>query len=169
MRRWPLVRDAIAWDRTISRRWRESGRGRARRWAVLGAHVGDGWIWVLALALFLFSDGARPLAWRWAIAMPLAGGITTGLKFLWRRQRPAQMAGFHSVTYDRHSFPSGHATRMGTVVVFMPLLVPRWGWFSLLLALWVGWSRVALGVHYLLDVLVGMALGIVISLVILVA
>ncbi len=170
MRRWPLVQQITEWDRAISRRWRQVGQGRARRWAVLGAHLGDGWVWVLLLLLMLLllPSTRRPWVWRWAISMAVAGGITTSLKFLWRRQRPSQIGGFYSQDYDRHSFPSGHATRMGTVVVYMPLLLSRWGWLSLPIALWVGWSRVVLGVHYLLDIVVGMALGIVVSLVVLV-
>jgi undecaprenyl-diphosphatase len=134
---------------------------------VLGAHLGDGWLWILVLILeWLFvPPDRRPLVARWGIAMLLAGGITTSMKFLWRRQRPVQIGGFYSQTYDQHSFPSGHATRMGTVVVFMPTLNPWWGWLALPIALWVAWSRVALGVHFLLDVVVGLALGMSISLI----
>ncbi len=167
MRRTPLGRWLIARDRAFSEWCRRVGQGRARRWAVLGAHLGDGWIWIstLVAALILAPPDRRWLIWRWAAAMLIAGGITTSLKFAWRRQRPTQIGGFYSQTYDQHSFPSGHATRMGTVAVFVPTLLPRWGWAVLPLVLWVAWSRVALGVHFLLDVAVGLALGIIISLI----
>jgi undecaprenyl-diphosphatase len=168
--RWtPLAKRLVAWDRAISRRWQQVCKGRVHLWAVLGAHLGDGWVWVLALvlALVLMPAAERPLVWRWAISMASAGGITTSLKFVWRRQRPVQRSGFYSRTYDKHSFPSGHATRMGTVAVFMPALFPKWGWLALFVVLGVGWSRVALGIHYLLDVAAGFAVGLIVSLVVL--
>ncbi|MCD6288997.1 MAG: phosphatase PAP2 family protein [Anaerolineae bacterium] len=158
----------VAWDHALSRRCqRITGKG-ARRWAVLGAHLGDGWVWmsILALALVLITPSRRYLVWRWALAMIVAGGIATTLKFLWHRQRPLQVDGFYSTSYDRHSFPSGHATRMGTAIIFVPDVLPGWGWFILPIALWVCWARVALGIHYLLDMVVGVVLGFVISAVI---
>jgi len=165
----PLAGRLADWDRAISQRWQQSGKGRVYLWAVLGAHLGDGWVWVLTLvlALALTSSADRSLVWRWAISMAVAGGITTSFKFIWRRRRPLQRSGFYSRTYDRHSFPSGHATRMGTVAAFMPALFPKWGWLALFVVLWVGWSRVALGIHYLLDVAVGFTVGLIVSLIVL--
>lgn len=165
----PLAHRMTAWDQAISQRWQKASTGWAHHLATVGAHLGDGWVWalVLILAVALMPVAARPLLWRWAISMVIAGGITTSIKFIGRRQRPLQRRGFYSQTYDQHSFPSGHATRMGTVTVYLPVLFPKWGWFILLLTLWVGWSRVALGVHYLLDVLAGLVVGIVVSLIVL--
>ena len=68
------------------------------------------------------------------------------------------------------SFPSGHA--LGSLVsygvlllVFLPTLRRRWraGAFAVVavLVVLIGFSRVALGVHYLTDVVAGWALGIV--------
>ncbi len=168
--RWgPLAGRLADWDQAISRRWQQVCKGRVRLWAVFGAHLGDGWVWVLALvlALVLMPMVERSLVGRWAISMAVAGGITTSFKFVWHRQRPVQQSGFYSRTYDKHSFPSGHATRMGTVAVFMPTLFPKWGWLVFLVVLWVGWSRVALGIHYFLDVAVGFTVGLIVSLVVL--
>ncbi|MCS7221064.1 MAG: phosphatase PAP2 family protein [Anaerolineae bacterium] len=165
----PLAQRIVAWDRVISQRWQKASTGWAYHLATAGAHLGDGWVWVLTLALTLalMPATARPLIWRWMISMAVAGGITTSIKLSWRRQRPMQRRGFYSQAYDQHSFPSGHATRMGTVMVYLPALFPGWGWLVLLLTLWVGWSRVALGVHYLLDVIAGLAVGFVVSLIVL--
>ncbi|GAB4564557.1 MAG: hypothetical protein Kow0047_14410 [Anaerolineae bacterium] len=165
MKRWLWIRRLIAWDHRVSQRWQEGAKGHLHAAAILGAHLGDGWLWIgfLALLLLIGSAEHRALAWRWAAAMALAGGITTSLKFVWRRQRPRQRSGFYSQTYDKHSFPSGHATRMGTVAVFLPALFPQWGWIVWPLIAWVGWSRVALGVHYLLDVVTGFVLGAIIA------
>jgi undecaprenyl-diphosphatase len=153
------------WDRAISRRWQRGSEGRAQAWAVVGAHLGDGWLWIatMALALAFLPEARRPLVWRWALAMAVTGAITTTLKFLWRRQRPNERNGFYSVAYDPHSFPSGHAGRMGTVAVFVPALFPGWGAAVLIVVGWVAWARVAIGIHYLLDVATGLAVGAVVS------
>jgi len=66
------------------------------------------------------------------------------------------------------SFPSGHtqAATVGfglLVLVFLPFLPPRarpWAWVAagFMVAL-VGFSRIALGVHYLTDVVAGLVIG----------
>ncbi len=59
-----------------------------------------------------------------------------------------------------HSFPSGHAARAAAIVVVVARFLP-W-WVVLIVAVWailVGYSRVALKVHYLSDVLFGFLFG----------
>jgi undecaprenyl-diphosphatase len=94
------------------------------------------------------------------IATIVGGGTASLLKWIFRRERPgASFAGLYA-RLDQHAFPSGHATRAGCVTaVLLPLLPP--GGASLLVA-WAGLvclARVVLGVHYLMDVLVGLAVG----------
>ena len=55
--------------------------------------------------------------------------------------------------------------RLSTIAIWAPLLHPAWGWAAWLLAFYVGWSRVALGIHYVGDVVAGWVLGGVIGLV----
>ena len=136
----------------------------ARRWQMLAtvlAHLGDGWLWLLGwgLAYALGDAHLRGGVLRWAGAALLAGGIVTAIKLGLRRERPTAARGFYTLRYDEHSFPSGHAARLGVAAMFGPLLWPGWGWFFPLGALLVAWARVALGVHYLLDVVVGLAIG----------
>lgn len=57
------------------------------------------------------------------------------------------------------SFPSGHATTSFAAAAAVAVLVPRWRWPALALATLVGFSRIYLGVHYALDVLIGALLG----------
>lgn len=66
------------------------------------------------------------------------------------------------------SFPSGHAqsaiVSFGVLLlVFLPVLRGAWRWVAVAVAafmvLAIGFSRVALGVHYVSDVLAGYALG----------
>jgi undecaprenyl-diphosphatase len=66
------------------------------------------------------------------------------------------------------SFPSGHAqssivATSVLLLVFLPALRGAWRWVAVAAGvawvLTVGFSRVALGVHYVSDVLAGYALG----------
>lgn len=102
----------------------------------------------------------RPLGGRVLVAN-LAGAIAaTLLKWLFRRRRPGPSFAALYTRLDRMSFPSGHATRVGCMVLLLAPLLP--GWATAALILWtvgVAWARVALGVHYLSDALAGLALG----------
>lgn len=162
-----LRRRIAAWDEKFSRRLMLPEK--ARNWralATVAAHLGDGWLWLLGwgLAYGLGDVNLRGNILRWAGAALLAGGIVGVVKLLLRRERPRTARGFYSRRYDAHSFPSGHAARLGVAAFFGPLLCPACGWLFLPCALLVGWARVALGVHYLLDVVVGLGIGFVTAL-----
>jgi undecaprenyl-diphosphatase len=62
---------------------------------------------------------------------------------------------------DPHSFPSGHAAAATAVAVTIVLAHPLSGPILLPLAGVVAQSRVALRVHHISDVVVGVALGLV--------
>ncbi len=158
----------------LDRRWSARLRvgrpaGPRYRLAWLGAHLGDGYLWfgLAALALLQADPVLRRNTLLWILSMAIAGAITTSTKFILRRQRPQKQSGFYSVKYDQHSFPSGHATRMGTIAVWGAVFLPGFAWAALAIALWTAWSRVALGVHYLADVAIGLAIGALTSLVVL--
>ncbi len=88
------------------------------------------------------------------------------LKFSIRRPRPeGEWGKIYRIT-DPHSFPSGHAARSAALAVMGLAIGPPW--FGLTLALWAPWvglSRVALGVHYLSDVVAGWLVGAVMGVV----
>lgn len=86
------------------------------------------------------------------------------LKGLVRRRRPAhnQMDMFVTLSVDKYSFPSGHATRAALVSRFilnhLVLAIP----LRVLVVLWafiLGLSRVMLGRHNVTDVACGFFLG----------
>lgn len=94
------------------------------------------------------------------------GPLTALLKVLAGRVRPT--ADDPLVAADGLSFPSGHASGAAALVgillvVLWPILTSRsrpWMASGLIVgALCVAWTRVALGVHYLSDVVGGLALG----------
>ena len=82
------------------------------------------------------------------------------IKFLVRRRRPeGEWGGFYRKT-DPHSFPSGHAARAFLIAVLVIGLGPAW--LAAILCIWaplVCLARVAMGVHYLSDILAGMLIG----------
>jgi undecaprenyl-diphosphatase len=135
--------------------------GWQRTVAALGAHLGDGPLWfVIAVIAFGLGDEAtRHFVLLTAVAVIVAGGLTTFLKFRTRRGRPREMPGFYSTKYDPYSFPSGHATRLACQSMVFSHQFPRWTIVFHVSTLFVTFCRVALGIHYISDVLVGLAIG----------
>jgi membrane-associated phospholipid phosphatase len=95
---------------------------------------------------------------------PLNGLVTTGAKALANRPRPPGMLVYATST----SFPSGHAlettaTWLALLTLLLPVLATTWRRVAIVVAavilMLVGYSRVALNVHYPSDVLAGWALG----------
>lgn len=84
------------------------------------------------------------------------------VKFSVRRRRPAGEWGNIYRSTDPHSFPSGHAARAAMLAVLGLGLGPPW--FGVALLLWaplVSLARVAMGLHYLSDVVAGVFLGVI--------
>ncbi len=129
--------------------------------ASVAAHFGDGPLWLVlwVAGIIVFSP---PIRWRiagWLLASILAAVVTYAIKFTLKRPRPQELDGFYSKGYDRHAFPSGHATRMGTLPIFGAWIFPGYAPLFWVVSLLCIWARVALGVHYLGDVLAGWLIG----------
>ncbi len=98
------------------------------------------------------------------IAIIITAVLVLGIKFTVRRQRPQGEWGEIYRSSDPHSFPSGHAARAFMLAAMAVGLGPNW--FGIALAIWaplVALARVAMGVHYVSDVFVGMILGIILG------
>jgi undecaprenyl-diphosphatase len=150
-------------DAIYSARARAMDRmGRWRFLAIFLAHSGDSWFWLIALALVAWFGTP---AWRLRALVLAAGVLITavivmGLKFSVRRQRPEGDWGNIYRKSDPHSFPSGHAARGSMLAVLAVGLGPAW--FGVALLVWaplMALARVMMGVHYLSDILAGLALG----------
>jgi undecaprenyl-diphosphatase len=125
--------------------------------------------WIKGLLIVAIGLGADLLARRppvagglAAIAFLLTGEITTRLKDVFDRPRPAlRYADIHPLvpTPDNGSMPSGHASTAFAAAVAVGLVHPRLRWPVVALAALIAFSRIWLGVHYPTDVLVGAALG----------
>lgn len=161
-----LLRQLDALDQRWSRRLRVDEQPLWRAIAVVSAHFGDGPLW---LALWLagmayFGPPTRGRILTWLLVSILAAIVTYGIKFTLKRPRPHEIDGFYSKSYDRHAFPSGHATRMGTLPVMGAWIFPQFTLLFWAISLICIWARTALGIHFLGDVLAGWVIGAAVSL-----
>jgi membrane-associated phospholipid phosphatase len=127
------------------------------------------------VAVWLWWRGARRVA-IWAVVTMVAGGLLgASLKLLFGRDRPEFLDPVSHAT--GYSFPSGHSLTAALaagvlLLVFLPFAArpasarargaARWGMCvaAVAVAVATGLSRIALGVHWLSDVLAGWTLGV---------
>jgi membrane-associated phospholipid phosphatase len=122
------------------------------------------------VAVWLWWRGARRVA-IWAVVTMVAGGVLgAALKLLLGRDRPEFLDPVSQA--GGYSFPSGHAltAALGAGVLLLTFLpfaagsrrAIRWVMYgaALAVAAATGLSRIALGVHWLSDVLAGWTLGV---------
>jgi undecaprenyl-diphosphatase len=163
-----MIRQLLKLDARLSDRLRVAERpGRLRTLAAVLAHSGDSWFWLAGLILLWLHGSAywRQRALALAVGIVVTAALVLTIKFLVRRRRPEGEWGAVYRNTDPHSFPSGHAARAVMLVVMAIGLGPAW--FAVLLIIWaplVSLARVAMGLHYLSDVLAGMALGLIMGL-----
>jgi undecaprenyl-diphosphatase len=157
----------IELDARLSERIRVAEQpGPMRVLAAVLAHSGDSWFWLAGLGLlwWLGTDYWKKITLTLIITIFLTALVVFVVKFTVRRRRPEGEWGKFYRSTDPHSFPSGHAVRVVMLAVVVLGIGPLW--LGLLLLAWapfVGLARVAMGVHYLSDVLAGMLLGLVIG------
>ncbi|MES2285043.1 MAG: phosphatase PAP2 family protein [Bacteroidota bacterium] len=93
----------------------------------------------------------------------IAAGITTGLKYAVKRERPfvTYPAIDKAMNAGSPSFPSGHTSDAFATATSLSLAFPKWYVItpSFVWACSVGYSRMDLGVHYPSDVLAGAVIG----------
>jgi undecaprenyl-diphosphatase len=140
--------------------------GLLRTLAAVLAHSGDSWFWLAGLGLiwWLGSDYWKERAIILIVSILVTAVVVFAVKLLVRRKRPEGEWGKFYRSTDPHSFPSGHAVRAVMLAVVVLGLGPLW--LGMVLLVWaplVGLARVAMGVHYLSDVIAGMVLGLVIG------
>ena len=117
----------------------------------------------IGIVFMLPFMGRRPdIIWQFVLAAILAALWTNGLKAPLAVLRPPAVLreNFHIIGpfLEHNSFPSGHTTTIFLLagVLCLQQINLRWKGLILLLALAVGLSRIACGVHWPMDVLGGM-------------
>lgn len=138
------------------------------------SHAGDG-LWIhmsllgdgLTVMLFILPFlGRRPdVVWQYVLAILLGGIFVHGMKEAFSALRPPASlleSSFHLIgpALQNNSFPSGHTTAIFILagLVCLHRINIGYKFVALLLATFVGLSRIASGVHWPVDVL-GAVLG----------
>ena len=128
----------------------------------LVAHSGDSWFMIPAM-MIVWLAGDNMWKWRMLVmflAMCITGFTAVLLKRLIGRRRPEGEWGLVYRSTDPHSFPSGHAARLFTLAV-LSIHLGSAGLLAgmLVWAILVAYARIAMGVHYISDVLGGILYG----------
>ena len=157
------LRTVVALDREWSARFRiPDGHRWTRFIALFVAHLGDSPLWAVVSAIVYWRGDTyvRAAVILMAVAVVIAAVLNFAIKNLVRRARPGGYSPLlYSRSMDQHSFPSGHAARVGAVAVTLSAAYPALWPILLAYALGVAIARVALGSHYLGDVAFGLLLG----------
>ena len=142
------------------------------------SRTGDGPLYLILVSILMISHAKGEMLFYLALAgfvveLPLYLILKNAIK----RTRPChlELLSFdsgHSALTDKHlmalkrfepsdkfSLPSGHTAGAFVMATSVAFIYPQWGYLVYLWALLVGGSRIALGVHYPLDILAGAALG----------
>lgn len=169
------VRKAL-WNQIESRDhrlMRRVHRWRAPRWfrvlMILSTRCGDGWLWyALGLILFFYGGAQRFDAIAAAGSASVAGiFLFRALKQTSHRRRPCDLEPHcwsSALPPDRYSFPSGHSITAFAVAVSVSMFYPQLMASLLTAAVLIAASRIILGMHFLSDVVVGSAIGVILAL-----
>jgi undecaprenyl-diphosphatase len=136
--------------------------GLLRNLAAFVAHSGDSWFWGIGLGIVFLLGDSEAKVWSLHLlsAIVVTAVIVLSIKLLVRRQRPEGEWGSIYRNTDPHSFPSGHSARAVLLATLVVSLGPIW--LIPIIIIWaplVSLARVAMGVHYISDVVAGGILG----------
>lgn len=148
-----------------------------REIALCASKAGEGWVVGVAGALacaILFLRRrfeASRVAFLLAFVGLITGAAATIVRSLLGRTRPSahELQGFYGIWHDSHwiigkyefgAFPSGHTATVVGLAAAAWLVNRRLGILAAFYAVFVSWSRIALGCHHFSDVLAAALLGI---------
>jgi undecaprenyl-diphosphatase len=131
--------------------------------------LGNGWVLaaIIVPGLYFFNrDAFKRQLLPLAITVALGGLMVAGIKVAVARPRPPAVFAEKSISIhlpagepSDYSFPSGHTQTAFSAAVYLSMMFPSFSPVFILLATLVGFSRIALGVHFPSDVLAGAIFG----------
>jgi undecaprenyl-diphosphatase len=123
----------------------------------------------IGVAVYVTSRDNKKLGLAIIVAIVMSDAALFLVKSSFFRPRPYQLLTNVNFPFGRDegsSFPSGHTTRAFAFACLFPLLKGRKYSPAIVLAIFVGLTRVVLGVHFPFDTLGGALFGITIALVV---
>ena len=128
--------------------------------------TGHGIPWIAGTVMFACKSKGymRTFSINMLIALLLDLLIVGVIKVVSKRQRPVYNKDdmFATVSVDKYSFPSGHATRAVLLAILFAYIDLPWQ-YAISIGTWaftIAVSRVILGRHHVLDVVAGVLIGI---------
>jgi undecaprenyl-diphosphatase len=128
-------------------------------------YLGSHFAFILFIILSWIITKQRKVLRRLLLLYGIQSFVIYGLKFLVQRQRPLfflEMASKLSKGPGEildPSFPSAHAAFSFMMATLLALWFPRYRIIFFIVAGFVGWTRIYLGLHYPTDVIAGSLLG----------
>jgi undecaprenyl-diphosphatase len=128
-------------------------------------YLGSHYAVILFIILSWVITKQRKILRHLVLLYAIQSAVIYGLKFLVQRQRPLfflEMASKLSKGPGEildPSFPSAHATFAFMMATVLSHWFPRYGVIFFILAGFIGWTRIYLGLHYPTDVIAGALLG----------
>lgn len=117
-------------------------------------------------SFYIFHDSIIEFPLPLALSLILSTLVCQIIKHSVNRLRPfliIENLNIKKIGIDDYSLPSGHTTAAFCIAISLSILLPKFTLLFFVLALLVGLSRVYLGVHYPTDVLLGIVIGCVCS------
>jgi undecaprenyl-diphosphatase len=129
-------------------------------WIVSGVLLGFV-VWYMIQTLYTgHLDFFDRFFWAVVFGVLVTAGLSELIKHIIAEPRPF-LAGIHAIYehggYD--AFPSGHTSLFTALAVGVWFRFRRFGFFLFMCALVIGIARVAVGIHWPLDIIAGLILG----------
>lgn len=114
---------------------------------------------------YLWFKGHRLWVFKTVVAVVVVFALSELIKHYFYLPRPFVAQGFNPLVPHEPdgSFPSSHTSLLAAYSASLFFLDKRWAGLCLLGAILVGFGRVAVGIHYGIDVFGGLVLGILVT------
>jgi len=119
---------------------------------------------IVLIGLWLYSAQAKKVALRALFSAGLAAAMAMIIGQSIDRARPFEVTSAKEILFHRptYSFPSDHASVLFAVALSFYLFgYKKLSYFVFILAIIIGATRIAAGVHYPSDILAGLVVGII--------